>query len=55
MLRPYQKIHRRISRVVKVGSVNIGGNNKIAVQTMTNTLTSNSKDTLEQIERSAKL
>ena len=55
MLRPYQKINRRKSRVIKVGNVSIGGNNQIAVQTMTNTLTSNVKDTIAQIERSAKL
>ncbi len=55
MLRPYQKINRRKSRVIKVGNVSIGGNNQIAVQTMTNTLTSNAKDTIAQIERSAKL
>ena len=55
MLRPYQQIHRRKSRVVKVGNVSIGGSNQIAVQTMTNTLTSNAKDTIAQIERSAKL
>ncbi len=55
MLRPYQQIHRRKSRVVKVGNVSIGGNNQIAVQTMTNTLTSNAKVTIAQIERSAKL
>ena len=55
MHRPYQQIQRRKSRVVNVGNVSIGGNNQIAVQTMTNTLTSNAKDTLEQIERSAKL
>ncbi len=55
MLRPYQQINRRKSRVIKVGNVSIGGNNQIAVQTMTNTLTSNPKDTIAQIERSAKL
>ncbi len=55
MLRPYQQINRRKSRVIKVGNVSIGGNNQIAVQTMTNTLTSNAKDTIDQIERSAKL
>ena len=55
MLRSYQQIHRRKSRVIKVGNVSIGGNNQIAVQTMTNTLTSNAKDTIAQIERSAKL
>ena len=55
MLRPYQQILRRKSRVIKVGNVSSGGNNQIAVQTMTNTLTSNAKDTIAQIERSAKL
>tara|TARA_B100001057_G_scaffold500498_1_gene615905 strand:+ start:793 stop:1890 length:1098 start_codon:yes stop_codon:yes gene_type:complete len=55
MLRPYQKINRRKSRVINIGNIKIGGNNPIAVQTMTNTLTSNSKDTISQIERSAKL
>ncbi len=55
MLRPYQQINRRKTRVIKVGNVSIGGNNQIAVQTMTNTLTSNAKDTIAQIERSAKL
>ncbi len=55
MLRSYQKINRRKSRVVSVGDLFIGGNNPIAVQTMTNTLTSDAKETLYQIERSAKL
>ena len=55
MHRPYQKINRRKSRSINVGNVKIGGENPIAVQTMTNTLTSNSKDTISQIERSAKL
>ena len=55
MLRPYQKINRRKSRVVNIGNIKIGGNNPIAVQTMTNTLTSNSKDTISQIERCAEL
>ncbi len=55
MLREYQSIKRRYSRVINVGNVKIGGNNPIAVQTMTNTLTSNAKDTIAQIERSAKL
>ena len=55
MLRPYQQIKRRNSRIVNVGKVNVGGENPIAVQTMTNTLTTNVKDTINQIERSAKL
>ena len=40
MLRSYQKIQRRKTRVVNVGNVLIGGDNPISVQTMTNTLTS---------------
>ena len=40
MYRPYQKIHRRKSKSIKVGNVEIGGNAPISVQTMTNTLTS---------------
>ncbi len=55
MLRSYQKIHRRKTRVINIGNIKIGGSNPIAVQTMTNTLTSNSKETISQIERSAKL
>ena len=55
MLRPYQNIERRKSRVINVGNVKIGANNPIAVQTMTNTLTSNPIETISQIERCAKL
>ena len=51
MLRPYQKINRRKTRVVNVGDVLIGGDNPITVQTMTNTLTSDVKATLNQIDR----
>ncbi|MDC3131987.1 flavodoxin-dependent (E)-4-hydroxy-3-methylbut-2-enyl-diphosphate synthase [Pelagibacteraceae bacterium] len=55
MHRPYQKINRRKSRIINVGSVKIGGDNPIAVQTMTNTLTTNAKKTISQIESAAKL
>ena len=54
-LRPFRDINRRKTKVINVGNVKIGGNNPIAVQTMTNTLTSDAKDTINQIERSAKL
>ncbi len=54
MLRPYQKINRRKTRVVNVGKVLIGGNNPISVQTMTNTLTTDSKSTINQIDKVAK-
>ena len=55
MLRSYQKINRRKTRVVNVGNVLIGGDNPIAVQTMTNTLTSNVQATLAQINRVIKV
>ncbi len=51
MQEDYKKIIRRKSRVVKVGDVMIGGDNPISVQTMTNTLTSDAKATIEQILR----
>ena len=54
MLRSYQKIHRRKTRVVNVGDVLIGGDNPISVQTMTNTLTIDTKSTIKQIERVVK-
>jgi len=51
MLRPYQKINRRKTRVINVGDVLIGGNNPISVQTMTNTLTTDVESTSKQINR----
>ena len=51
MLRPYQKISRRKTRVINVGSVLVGGNNPISVQTMTNTLTTDVESTSKQINR----
>jgi len=44
-------IERRKSRKIRVGSVEIGGDAPIAVQTMTNTLTSDAKATIEQIRQ----
>ena len=49
MLRPYQIIDRRKTRVINVGNVLIGGDNPVSVQTMTNTITSDIKNTLNQI------
>ena len=51
MLRPYQKINRRKTRVINVGNVLVGGNNPISVQTMTNTLTTDVESTSKQINR----
>ena len=52
MLRSYQKINRRKTRVINVGSFLVGGNNPISVQTMTNTLTTDVESTIKQINRS---
>ncbi len=43
------EIVRRKSREVKIGNIRIGGNNPIAVQSMTFTKTSDKEKTLEQI------
>ena len=51
MQRVYQKIDRRKTRSIKVGNLKVGGVSPILVQTMTNTLTSDIKSTLDQIER----
>ena len=48
-IRPYRQIERRQSRKIKVGNIFVGGNAPITVQTMTNTLTTDIKATIEQI------
>ena len=53
-LRPFRDIIRKKTNEIKVGGVLIGNNNPISVQSMTNTLTSDSKSTLNQIEAIAK-
>ncbi len=50
--RPYQQIERRKSRQIHVGSVPVGGDAPITVQTMTNTLTTDVAGTVAQIRRS---
>lgn len=50
-IRPWRDIVRRPSRQIHVGAVPIGGDAPIAVQSMTNTLTSDAKATIEQIRR----
>ncbi|MBI29609.1 MAG: 4-hydroxy-3-methylbut-2-en-1-yl diphosphate synthase [Pelagibacteraceae bacterium] len=49
MHRSYQLINRRKSKKIKVGTLEIGGDAPISVQSMTNTLTSNTKETINQI------
>ena len=48
-IRPFRDIKRRKTKVINVGDVKIGGNNPISVQSMTNTLTTNIKETIKQI------
>ncbi len=48
-LRPFRNINRKKTRVINVGDVKIGGDNPISVQSMTNTLTTNVKATIDQI------
>ncbi len=48
-LRPFRDITRRKTKTVKVGNVKIGGDNPISVQSMTNTLTTDVKATINQI------
>ena len=50
-IRPWRDIARRKSRQIMVGNVPVGGDAPISVQTMTNTLTSDAKATIDQIRR----
>jgi (E)-4-hydroxy-3-methylbut-2-enyl-diphosphate synthase len=50
-VRPYRDIQRRKSRRIMVGSVPVGGDSPITVQTMTNTLTADAGATIDQIRR----
>ena len=50
-LRPWRAIERRVSRKICVGSVEVGGDAPITVQSMTNTLTSDAGATIDQIRR----
>mgnify|MGYP002528160999 CR=1 FL=1 len=52
-IRPWRDIERRKSRVIHVGNVQVGGDSPITVQTMTNTLTSDAKATIAQIQECA--
>ena len=52
-IRPWRDIERRQSRQIMVGNVPIGGDAPIAVQTMTNTLTSDAQATIRQINEVA--
>ena len=48
-VRPFRDIKRKKTKVINVGKVKIGGDNPISVQSMTNTLTTDIKSTIKQI------
>ena len=48
-IRPHRIIKRKKTKEIKVGNVSVGGNSKISVQSMTNTLTTDIKKTIKQI------
>ncbi|KIC44084.1 MAG: flavodoxin-dependent (E)-4-hydroxy-3-methylbut-2-enyl-diphosphate synthase [Ruegeria sp.] len=52
-VRPWRDIYRRKSRQIMVGNVPVGGDAPIAVQTMTNTLTTDVAATVAQVQAAA--
>ena len=48
-IRPFRDIKRKKTKVINVGDVKVGGDNPISVQSMTNTLTTDVKATINQI------
>src|SRR6056297_3533346 len=52
-IRPWRNIYRRKSRQIMVGNVPVGGDAPISVQTMTNTLTTDVKGTISQVQAAA--
>ncbi|WP_128253640.1 flavodoxin-dependent (E)-4-hydroxy-3-methylbut-2-enyl-diphosphate synthase [Falsirhodobacter deserti] len=52
-VRPWRNIYRRKSRQIMVGNVPVGGDAPISVQTMTNTLTTDVRATVAQVQAAA--
>src|SRR5436190_10153664 len=50
-VRPWRALQRRPSRKIRVGSVEVGGDAPITVQSMTNTLTADAAATIDQIRQ----
>ena len=48
-IRPHRIIKRRKTKKIKLGNISVGGDSIISVQSMTNTLTTDVKKTIEQI------
>ena len=49
-IRPHRIIDRKKTRKIKVGNISVGGDSPITVQSMTNTLTTDVKKTINQIK-----
>ena len=50
-IRPFREIKRRNTKEINVGNIKVGGDNPISVQSMTNTLTKDVKETVNQIKQ----
>ena len=50
-IRPFRDIKRKKTKEINVGSIKVGGINPISVQSMTNTLTTDVKATIKQINQ----
>ena len=50
-IRPFRDIKRKKTKEINVGSIKVGGKNPISVQSMTNTLTTDVKATIKQINQ----
>ncbi len=48
-IRPHRIINRKKTKKIKVGNITVGGDSQISVQSMTNTLTTDIKETIKQI------
>ena len=48
--RPHRVIKRKKTKKIKVGKIFVGGDSLISVQSMTNTLTTDIKGTINQIQ-----
>ena len=49
-IRPFRNIKRKKTKKIKVGNVEVGGDSPISVQSMTNTLTTNTKKTIFRLQ-----
>ena len=48
-IRPHRIIKRKSTKKINVGNISVGGDSPISVQSMTNTLTTDIKETISQI------